>query len=542
MKTRVAKVVRSLENIGSSSHFAHSLARGLALSVALGAGGFASAADYYVSTNDVHAVEGSELGWGTYVTDDGESHNAYTNLQQAVDAATKNGDTVWVEDGFVCDDSNGYYDAGTSSNYPLRWRLRIGKNITLRSRSGKWENGPVILGKWEPGWEAKTTLTDQLWGAYGSNSVAGVTATSGTKIRGFRIENTSRKSYGEGAVTGNPTLENCLISGARASYFNISATALDNCVISNCYGGKYAVQCPKITNTLFVDNYGFGENAALCGVSDGGIVSNCTFAGTFSNINHDGVVTFFSTTNSAVKGLLVDCVFTNNTARCIRTNLNSDNAGVISNCVFVGNEKYIYSPNWAGGHCMDFYNCKFIDNKLNNAPLFYGGCGGRLYNCLMARNDNKAKATWCFWLINNTAAKAPLRLYNCTIVSNVVAGALVGVSTTQTSQVYAVNTIFSGNTAGQVSSISGATNCCLMANLEETMSGNGNVFTDDPKLVADGERMYRPKGGSPCLGTGSLTAYELPAHDLSGRSRLTNGKVSIGCYEPLFAGLMLIVR
>ena len=319
MKTK-KEVVRNSKERGGGSEWKRMFAACLVVC----AGGFAGAADYYVSTNDVHAVEGSELGWGTYVTDDGESHNAYTNLQQAVDAATKNGDTVWVEDGFVCDDSNGYYDAGTSSNYPLRWRLRIGKNITLRSRSGKWENGPVILGKWEPGWEAKTALTDQLRGAYGSNSVAGVTATTGTKILGFRIENASRAGYGEGAVTGSPTLENCLISGARASYFNISATVLDNCVISNCYGGRYVVQCPKITNTLFVDNYGFGENAALCGVSAGGIVSNCTFAGTFSNINHDGAVTFFSTTNSAVKGLLIDCVFTNNTARCIRTNYNSD--------------------------------------------------------------------------------------------------------------------------------------------------------------------------------------------------------------------------
>jgi NADPH-dependent glutamate synthase beta subunit-like oxidoreductase len=61
----------------------------------------AFAGDLYVSMDGIHAVEGSDLGWGTYVTDDGARHDAYTNLQQA-DYAAANNDTVWVENGFVC--------------------------------------------------------------------------------------------------------------------------------------------------------------------------------------------------------------------------------------------------------------------------------------------------------------------------------------------------------------------------------------------------------------------------------------------------------
>ena len=44
-----------------------------------------TAATVYVSTNSLHEVDG--VLWGTYVTDDDVSHNAYTNLQQAINAA-----------------------------------------------------------------------------------------------------------------------------------------------------------------------------------------------------------------------------------------------------------------------------------------------------------------------------------------------------------------------------------------------------------------------------------------------------------------------
>ena len=61
----------------------------------------AATKDFYVSTNGLHEVGG--VIWGTYVTEDGVAHNAYTNLQEAIKANGKSGNTIWVEDGFVCD-------------------------------------------------------------------------------------------------------------------------------------------------------------------------------------------------------------------------------------------------------------------------------------------------------------------------------------------------------------------------------------------------------------------------------------------------------
>ena len=132
------------------------------------------AADLYVSTNDIHAVAGSDLGWGTYVTDDNVAHDAYTNLQQAVDAAAVN-DTVWVEDGFVCDDTNGHVVVNNS-----KIRLVIPRKITLRGRSGNWQNGPVIRGRWHCDVAGGTSAT-------GTEAIRGVLGAGSTLI-GIRIE------------------------------------------------------------------------------------------------------------------------------------------------------------------------------------------------------------------------------------------------------------------------------------------------------------------------------------------------------------------
>ena len=46
---------------------------------------------YFVSAHDIHEVPGLPGGWGTYTTLDGHEHLAYTNIQQAIDAASAAG-------------------------------------------------------------------------------------------------------------------------------------------------------------------------------------------------------------------------------------------------------------------------------------------------------------------------------------------------------------------------------------------------------------------------------------------------------------------
>ena len=68
-----------------------------------------------------------------------DGHDAYTDLQSAIrDAQT--GDTIWVENGFVCDTGKTVTGLGAS-------RIFIDKDIIVRSRSGSWKNPAIIRGR-----------------------------------------------------------------------------------------------------------------------------------------------------------------------------------------------------------------------------------------------------------------------------------------------------------------------------------------------------------------------------------------------------------
>ena len=207
------------------------------------------AADLYVSTNDIHAVAGSDLGWGTYVTDDNVAHDAYTNLQQAVDAAAVN-DTVWVEDGFVCDDTNGHVVVNNS-----KIRLVIPRKITLRGRSGNWQNGPVIRGRWHCDVAGGTSAT-------GTEAIRGVQG-GGSTLIGLRIERCSMSEYQSFNAFENGVLSNCYVSGCSAGYNNMNNVQLYGCVVTNCSASTYAglFQNGWAYNSLFTDNSNGGTIA-----------------------------------------------------------------------------------------------------------------------------------------------------------------------------------------------------------------------------------------------------------------------------------------
>ena len=204
------------------------------------------AADLYVSTNDIHAVAGSDLGWGTYVTDDNVAHDAYTNLQQAVDAAAVN-DTVWVEDGFVCDDTNGHVVVNNS-----KIRLVIPRKITLRGRSGNWQNGPVIRGRWHCDVAGGTSAT-------GTEAIRGVLGAGSTLI-GIRIDRCSMNGFQSSNAFGDGALSNCCVSGCSAVYNNMFLVKLYHSVVTNCSASTYAglFQNGSAYKSLFINNFSGG--------------------------------------------------------------------------------------------------------------------------------------------------------------------------------------------------------------------------------------------------------------------------------------------
>lgn len=476
----------------------------------------ASAADLYVSTNYIHSVEGSDLGWGTYMTDDGENHDAYTNLQQAVNAAAKN-DVVWVEDGFVCDDSQGeviFNGSGTSASYG---RLNIPLAMTIRSRSGKWETGAVIRGRWQCDYDGTGTA------ATGANAVRGVKGAGrdGTKLVGFRIERCSMNGYQDGNAALNIALENCMVSGCSASYNTMNNVWLDHCVISNCYAGTYAqmFQNGSAYDCLFVGNSG---SVAAIRLADGYVVSNCVFTG---NANSCVSTTGMSDTNPP---RVIDCVFMNNTGVSIGSEYGGKYRCVISNCLFTANTGSVFAPMYGStnGRTNNFvrvYN-SVVTNNSPSANVIYSS--GAYYNCLIANNTcaggNAA-------VVHNPDVTTPLYLYNCTVYGNTAASGWGGVH--GAGEIIAVNTIVRENTSKKefVDAFTATTNCCLVA-AADAGAAEANT-TDDPMLFAPASGAYTPIEMSSCYAGGSLTAYPLTPTDLAGRPRLTDGRVAIGAYE-----------
>ena len=394
---------------------------------------------YYVSTNGLHEVEG--VVWGTYVTDDGVAHDAYTDLQQAVDGATWN-DTIWVEDGFVC-------DSGVSG-HAARIDLDFYKGgLTIRSRSGDWRTGAEIRGQYNS--------PEQPCGA---NSVRCFYSNAeNMKLIGFRLVGGSSSAQAD-TVTGanernqggcvfftgySGTLENCLVAdgisegagGGVRGGSDANGPILLNCVFTNNWanGNGGAVRCSRlISNCIFTDNictntdWSLGNGGGAC---DALLVSNCVFrrnqafnptsrtSGTRQAGNGGGL--YSSTGNGQAFG----CVFADNYCTCAGGAIANFKGGV-SNVVLRNTSTYggaVWKGGWtdclivsnlalyagtenvnisgggataitgtnlvlrgnlscsAGGGAAGstLYHCKVIDNVASNSTAYGVGSGGGLY-------------------------------------------------------------------------------------------------------------------------------------------------------------------
>jgi len=466
------------------------------------------AADLYVSTNDIHAVAGSDLGWGTYVTDDNVAHDAYTNLQQAVDAAAVN-DTVWVEDGFVCDDTNGHVVVNNS-----KIRLVIPRKITLRGRSGNWQNGPVIRGRWHCDVAGGTSAT-------GTEAIRGVQG-GGSTLIGLRIERCSMSEYQSFNAFENGVLSNCYVSGCSAGYNNMNNVQLYGCVVTNCSASTYAglFQNGWAYNSLFTDNSNGGALAAY--LYSGNVVSNCVFAGNRSTTTIVGC----AAVNPATPPLVIDCVFSNNSSTCIGSQYNANHALTLRNCLFTGNRAPCVAPMYNGdtryNNRVFAYDCIFTNNNSGGDALFYT-CGA-FYNCLIADNTHTGNDGV---ILTNPDTNTPLHLLNCTVYGNRAAKGYGGTR----GNTVAINTIVQANTSksGYTDRLVAATNCCIEDNAL-ILDGKDNTAAA-ARLVNPAASLYTPSEISPCYAGGSTSAYELTPTDLAGRPRMTDGKVAIGAYE-----------
>lgn len=308
---------------------------------------------------------------GTYRTDDGVDHEAYTDLQVAIDVAAKSGDWIWVEDNFVCTSE------ATSSA-----RLNIAKALTISSRSGKWENGITVTAD-----SSHRCINVTKTGAAAS------LVTGDVQLVGFNL--TSQGECPEnGAVRVADGWARFDLINSRISSFSckqpvleashtgekagIARSVMRNCIYEgnvNLYpkaGGQWGgmptdvVGC-DVYDTIFRFNAGLGDASCYEASSAGCVVSNCTFVcNTNGQANVGGAMCITDNTGSF---RCYDCNFVSNT--------------------FVRNITH-------GAHVRGygrFERCKFLHGgwrQCSGAVKGYGTRGLTLVDCIVSNNVAEA--------------------------------------------------------------------------------------------------------------------------------------------------------
>ena len=274
----------------------------------------AAPATFYVSTNGLHEIAG--VTWGTYRTDDGVDHDAYTDLQEALTCACEKnpGSTIWVEDGYVLDTGSTISDKVDSRLYYSGWDNKV----TIRSRSGDWRTGAEIRGD----------ATTRCVSAQGSVKMYGMRIVGGTATNGCGGGVYTHSHYGI-------SLYNCLIADCRAqssgggAYASASdSVRLYDCVVTNCAAGAVGIgsgsgggmsrgsvyNCWFDGCTAYGSKWDDGSGGGVCAAVN---VSNCVFTSCMafnsSQIDHASAQ---AGVGGAISGATTirDCWITNCTA------------------------------------------------------------------------------------------------------------------------------------------------------------------------------------------------------------------------------------
>ena len=343
------------------------------------------AADIYVS----HLGDGSGTPFyngapaGAYVTND---------LQAAVDLAAA-GDTVWVEDGFVCD--SGAFFKGPRDG---RYRVYAPRRITLRSRSGRYEDGAVIRGAFHSAAQP-----------CGPDAIKGLYLQPGSTLVGFRIEgaatcdatNTGEWSsnysgatatQGGGLTTGTGSIvSNCLFSGCHAYYRGGGASAagavFTDCVFSGNIGasnGGGAYGASTFVRCLFTDN------TAPCGAGayNVALATNCVFTGNAAT-SYGGAISGYN-----CDSLILDCVITNNSAAANGggVGLQVGKIAVMGGTLVADNYAKEYGGGIGGNTTLAFGNLTVRDSIISNNYAVGNGGGihhANVSNCVVIANFSR---------------------------------------------------------------------------------------------------------------------------------------------------------
>lgn len=369
-------------------------------------------------------------------------------------------------------------------------------------------------------------------------------------LGGLKIANRDAKLWGV-AFTNFST-------GVAQSALTVEAGLASNIVVDACK--KYIRQTARIVNVgpgaTLVDSLLTGAKTTAWANGymlscKGGLVKNCTL--TDNHCDDDRI--FYLAYDSGIQrpGRMEGCIITNNSSFYPLSVC--DGAVVIEDCLFEKNNTAYNNGNYpliVLPASAVLRRCRVLRNKIQTTLI---GCNGwdltappRIENCLIADNTLTSKGGCAFYVSPNVNAAASV--LNTTIVNNQGGGIYYGnnVGVQYPSQLYMTNCIVwanypvgatvATNVIGTVATPKLAHNCYSEAVEDD---GNFNIAAD-PQLRTFGRKIYQPKQNSPCVGTGDKWFWTEDDVDLAGNPRLRKGTVDMGCYEPLFLGLLLMLK
>ncbi len=369
-------------------------------------------------------------------------------------------------------------------------------------------------------------------------------ANAGAKLSGVALTNFAAKAKMDG----------------NSSALTVAAGLASNVVVDACYRpsrqmanyvnlGPGAMLTDSLVTGAMSDSWGGGYVL----VNVGGTVRNCSISN--NRNDHTALISMAYDSASQKSARLEGCVITNNTVAegiigC---------TGFMEDCLVAGNKSKYDRAILSLAKSSKIRRCRILRNTTSaSCVVGPSWCFDQnvwspavLENCLVAENS----VSYAVAQSNNQ--RGAMTLVNVTVANNICTrgGVFYGFNTTEdgTTVQYPgcfcmTNCILSANVAGSaVTNFVGRTldgylfvghNC-----YSEAVEDDGNFNTaQDPQLRASGRKIYQPKQTSPCVATGDAWFWTEDDVDIAGNPRLRKGAVDMGCFEPLFPGLLLMMK
>ena len=362
-------------------------------------------------------------------------------------------------------------------------------------------------------------------------------------------------------VISNRTMYSASVEACGGGIYN--ATLVDNCTVASNYTagvGGGVDSCGKVIDSDLVYN---------CAAIGGGVANStaekCTIAHNVATSRGDDEIG--GSGGGIYGGSAINCTIADNSSSSYSCNLlkgcdisgSRINAKTIDGCVIhevvngpvrhaYGNVRYpdgylssnmymIVVRDWMRNCLVTNCNWRSLSGSFINPAMFtpYGTMTARVENCTFADNGNHLLAR--FFRPDN-GKNHPVAFVNCVFTGNrtyLGSSTKKDIETFSCSQLVLSNCVY-GVLASMTPRVEGFEDSgCI------ELGANGN-----PRFVTwEDQPRYSPKRVSPLRGAGLLLDWMgETAVDLSGRPRVRDGKVDVGCYQYWFepVGMSLKVR